>query len=103
MARTIDANTAYRVRLHKNNGYNYASTQPIVVDSDRKSGRNKHVRVHWGTVDENKVFHPNKTYMMASPAERNKLIFPEDWDLSEIQKLPSARKAGRTRKKLMLS
>lgn len=95
MARTIDVNTTYRVRLHKNNGYNYASTQPIVVDSERKSGRNKHVRIHWGTVDENKVFHPNKTYMMASPAERNKLIFPEDWDLSEIQKLPSTRKAGR--------
>lgn len=95
MARTIDANTTYRVRLHKNNGYSYASTQPIVIDSERKSGRNKHVRIHWGTVDENKVFHPNKTYMMASPAERNKLIFPNDWDLSEIQKLPSARKAGR--------
>lgn len=94
MARTIDAKTAYRVRLHKNNGYNYASTQPIVVDSQRKSGRNKHIRIHWGTVDENKVFHPNQTYMMASPSERGKLIFPDDWDLSEVQKLPSAKKAA---------
>lgn len=95
MARSIDSNTAYRVRLHKNNGYNYASTQPIVVDPELKSGRNKHVRIHWGTVDENKVFHPNKTFIMASPEERRKLIFPEDWDLSEIQKLPSERTNGR--------
>ena len=33
--------------------------------------------------------------MMASPAERSKLIFPENWNLSEIQKLPSTRKADR--------
>ena len=61
MARTLDKDTPYRVRIHKNGGYLYASTQPIVVDPDRKSGRNKHRRIHWGTVDENMKFHPNKS------------------------------------------
>ena len=95
MARTIDINTTYRVGIHKNGGYYYASTQPIVVDPERKSGRNKHVRKHWGTVDSNMVFHPNNDFIMLSPDERKKYIFPEDWDMSEANSLPSMRKAGR--------
>lgn len=95
MARTIDKDSAYRVKIHLNNGYRYASTQPIVVDPERKSGRNKHIRIHWGTVDENLRFHPNNRYLMASPQERSKLIFPEDWDLSEARSLPGERGAGR--------
>jgi len=95
MARTIDAKTEYTVHLHRNGGYAYASTQPIIVDPDRKSGRNRHVRLHWGTVDEKMKFHPNQRYLMASPEERSRLIFPDDWDMSEAEALPSARKAGR--------
>lgn len=95
MARTIDKDTPYRVKIHKNGGYSYASTQPIVVDPDRKSGRNKHRRIHWGTVDENMKFHPNKNYISASLAEREKLVFPPEWDMSEARSLPSERKAGR--------
>ena len=95
MARTIDEGTTYRVKIHKNGGYFYASTQPIVIDQERKSGRNKHKRIHWGTVDENLRFHPNKNYISASPSEREKLIFPPEWDMSEARSLPSERKAGR--------
>ena len=95
MARTIDANTAYRVRLHNNGGYRYASTQPIIEDSDKESGRKKHRRVHWGTVDANMKFHPNHRYITTPPEERARLIFPEDWDLSEARALPSERGAGR--------
>lgn len=65
-----------------------------MVDPERTYGRNKHVRIHWGTVDENLKFHPGSKYLLASPAERAKLIFPEDWDMSEVQTLPSERKAG---------
>jgi len=32
---------------------------------------------------------------MLSPEERGRYIFPEDWDMSEVNRLPSARKAGR--------
>lgn len=95
MARTIDKDSAYRVKIHRNNGYCYASTQPIVVDPERKSGRNKHIRIHWGRVDENLKFHPNDRYLLASPQERARLIFPEDWDMSEARALPSERGAGR--------
>lgn len=95
MARTIDTNTAYKMSIHRNGGYNYASTQPIVVDPERKSGRNKHVRKHWGIVDDNNVFHPNNAFIMLSPEERGRYIFPEDWDMSEVNRLPSSRKAGR--------
>lgn len=31
MARTIDEDTSYRVKIHKNGSYSYASTQPIVI------------------------------------------------------------------------
>ena len=57
MARSIDKDTSYRVKIHRNGGYLYASTQPIVIDPDRKSGRNRHRRIHWGTIDENMKFH----------------------------------------------
>ena len=41
-------------------------------------------------------FIPGKQYLYASPEDRAKLIFPEGWDLSEIEKLQSNRKQGRT-------
>lgn len=95
MARPIDIETSYRIKIHKNNGYLYASTQPIVSAPSSTSGRKKHKRIHWGTLDSNMKFHPNNNYIMASPEERAKLIFPEDWDMSEANSLPSDRKAGR--------
>jgi transposase len=95
MARQAEESTTYKVKIHLNNGYRYASTQPLVVDPERTSGRNKHRRIHWGTVDEDNRFHPNKTYLYADVSERRKLIFPDDWDMSEVASLPSERKAGR--------
>lgn len=95
MARQAEESTTYKVRIHMNNGYRYASTQPLVVEPDRTSGRNKHRRIHWGTVDENNKFHPNKTFLYADVSERRRLIFPDDWDMSEVASLPSERKAGR--------
>jgi transposase len=95
MARLIDKETSYRIKIHKNGRYLYASTQPIVSGQDSTSGRKKHKRIHWGTLDSNMKFHPNNNYIMASPEERDKLIFPEDWDMSEANSLPSERKAGR--------
>lgn len=95
MARTVDEGTSYRMKLHKIGGYSYASTQPIVAGQAPTSGRQKHRRIHWGTVDDGLKFHPNKAYISASPEERAKFIFPPEWDLSEARSLPSERKAGR--------
>lgn len=95
MARPIDIETSYRVKIHKNGGYMYASTQPIVLDPACTSGRKRHKRIHWGTLDSDLKFHPNKNYIMAALEERGKLIFPEEWDMSEAEALPGNRKAGR--------
>lgn len=40
-------------------------------------------------------FVPRKQYLYASVEDRKKLIFPEGWDLSEIDKLPSSHMQGR--------
>ena len=93
MGRHADTTAQYRVSIHANGGYRYASTQPAVVDSE--TGEKRYRRVHWGTVDENLKFIPGKQYIIASPEERKKLIFPEGWDLSEAEKLSGRRKQGR--------
>ena len=46
-------------------------------------------------MDENNRFTPGKAYIFASLEERSKLIFPEGWDLSEIDKLSGRRGPGR--------
>lgn len=93
MARPISAETANKVTLHVNGGYRYASTRPRVVNET--TGKNTNKSIHWGSVTEDMRFIPNQRYIYASPEERGKLVFPEDWDLSEIKKLSSNRGPGR--------
>jgi len=91
--RKINPDNQYKICIHKNSGYWYASTQPRVFNE--KTGKFHCIRKHWGTVDENLKFHPNIDYIYATPEERAKLEFPQDWDLSEIEKLSGNRKKGR--------
>ena len=93
MARPISADTANKVTLHINGGYRYASTRPRVVNE--ATGKNTNKSIHWGTVTEDLKFIPNQRYIYASLEERSKLVFPENWDLSEIQKLSANRGPGR--------
>jgi hypothetical protein len=93
VARPVDPNAQFRVKPHINNGYTYASTQPPYVDPD--TGKKKYRYVHWGVVDENRRFIPGSTFYLASPEERERLIFPEDWDMKEAEKLTGLRKPGR--------
>lgn len=81
MARTSLQDSIYRVSVHKNGGYSYASTHPFELD---ENGVRRYRYLHWGTVTEEKKFIPGKAYFEASPEMRQKLIFPKDWDLSEI-------------------
>ena len=83
MARKADPDSQYRVSIHLNNGYRYASTQPYQIDPD--TGKKSYHHIHWGRVDDDNKFIPGKNYLVASITERSKLIFPEDWDLSEIK------------------
>jgi len=93
MARPVDQNAQYRVKPHINNGYIYASTQPSYVDIN--TGKKKYRYIHWGTVDENQKFIPSTLFYLASPEERARLIFPDEWDMSEAEKLTGLRKPGR--------
>ena len=93
MPRKPDPDAPYRVAIHIDKGYRYASTQPAIVDTN--TGKRSYRRIHWGTVDDNNRFVPGKAYLFAPIEERSKLIFPEGWDLSEIEKLSGNRRRGR--------
>lgn len=107
MGKIANSLSKYKVSIHsiaktRSGGsvnYRYASTQPYVVD---ENGKKKYYHVQWGTVDENLKFYPGKKYIYADPAERAKLIFPSDWDLSEIQRiLPNIRETRRGHYKVL--
>ena len=99
MARPVDPDTQYRIKLHVTHGYAYASTQSPHIDPT--TGKKKYQHVHWGSVvpvhgqDEKLKFIPGSKFYLASPEERKRLIFPEDWDMSEVEKVAGIRKAGR--------
>lgn len=82
--RPAKASTIYKVSIHDNGGRKYASPQPFTVDDD---GKKHYTHKHWGIVDDDMRFHPNSTYFYAPIEERRKLIFPAEWDLSEIKAL----------------
>jgi hypothetical protein len=93
MARPADPNAPYRVKTHVTKGYTYASTQPCTIDP--KTGKKTYRHIHWGTVDDDLRFCPGTRFFLAAPEERARLIFPEDWDLSEAERLTGIKDAGR--------
>ncbi|MDO5139453.1 MAG: transposase, partial [Oscillospiraceae bacterium] len=93
MGRPPKADSGYHVSVHTANGYRYASTQRSVSNPD--DGSKKYHHIHWGRLDENNRFIPGKAYILASPEERKKLIFPDDWDVSAVQQFSGSRKPGR--------
>jgi transposase len=93
VSRPPKADSGFHVSIHIANGYRYASTQPAINHSD--DGVKKYRHIHWGRVDENNKFTPGRAYILASPEERGKLFFPNDWDLSATEQLSGARKRGR--------
>jgi len=93
MGRHSDPSAQFRVKPHITKGYTYASTQPPYIDPD--TGKKKYRHIHWGTIDENRKFTPGSAFFLVTPEERSRLIFPEDWDMSEAEKLTGLRKPGR--------
>lgn len=92
MARPTKEDSIYKVAIHKNAGYMYASTHPYTLTAE---GKRKYSILHWGTVDQELRFTPGLRYLNASIEERSKLIFPKDWDLSQLDKLSERRTPGR--------
>ena len=92
MARPASADTAYKIIIHTNGKRRYASTKVCATGED---GKKTYTHKHWGTVDEDLKFHPNATYFYAKPEDRQKLIFPPGWDLSEAERLSGTKHRGR--------
>jgi transposase len=92
MARPVDPNAQYQIKPHVTNGYTYASTQPPYIDPD--TGKKKYRYIHWGTVDENLKFVPGSSFYLASPEERERLIFPDNWDMSKAVNLSGMKNQG---------
>ena len=79
--RPINPNSDYKIIVHRNNGTTYVMTQPRDKDGKRKYKC-------WGILEEGtKRFIPGKNFLSATKKERDKLIFPEGWDLSAIGEL----------------
>ena len=79
VGRPSNPDSPYTMQIHKNGKYRYASTQRQVID---KNGDKKFKHFHWGTVDEQQVFHPNHSFLYQSSAEQKRFIFPDDWNLT---------------------
>jgi len=92
MARPVNPDSQYTIKPHIMKGLTYASTQPSVIDA--ATGKKKYHYIHWGRIEDCR-FIPNQTYILASPEERAKLLFPEGLDMSMAQSLSGARKPGR--------
>nr|MCR5258153.1 hypothetical protein [Desulfovibrio sp.] len=102
MGRHPDPLSSYRVSIHKIGKYLYASTQPIRFNEEK--GKNEHYRIHWGVVSKDNKFIPNDTYLNASVEIREKLIFPENLDLSEIENIENKKYSNDDKiKKILLS
>ncbi len=93
MARKADPRTPYIVRGGVNNGYRYAYIQRMVpVDMDSGLQTLARRKVQLGTLTENNVFTPNKTFRLMDIDERRKLIFPEEWDISAAKVLDAGKR-----------
>ena len=91
LGRPPKADSGYRVSTHKIGKYIYASTQPVSVDQD---GNKTYKHKHWGRLDGNR-FIPGTEFILLPKEEREKLIFPNGWDLSEIEKVFPSPQGGR--------
>ena len=60
------------------------------------TGKRTYRRIHWGCFDpQKKTFTPNLAFLLLTPEERKKYIFPEDWDLTAIETMAGMRGPGR--------
>lgn len=93
MSRPVDPVAPFRVKPHVTHGYTYASTRDQCIDP--VTGKRTHPYIHWGTVSEDLKFTPGSTFYLATPEERARLIFPEEWDMREARKIKGLREPGR--------
>ena len=88
----MNKDTQNKVIVHTVGRHRYASTKVFTVGED---GKKRYTYNHWGTLEDGDRFHPGTNYFYASVAERDRLIFPVAWDMSEVTELSSTRRRGR--------
>ena len=81
MSRKIDSNTRYRVYIHSNKKYRYAAVQ--IQEKNKETNKLSRKIFHIGTIDENLVFTPNISFLLMDVKEREKYIFPKEWNISK--------------------
>lgn len=92
LGRPVNKDTRNKVIVHTIGDHRYASTKVYTVDAD---GKKRYAYKHWGTLVDGDRFHPGTNYFYAPVAERDKLVFPSTWDMSEVSELSSTRRRGR--------
>lgn len=92
LGRPANKDTQNKVIVHTIGRHRYASTKVFTVGED---GKKRYTYKHWGTLEDGDRFHPGTNYFYASVAERDRLIFPVAWDMSEVTELSSTRRRGR--------
>ena len=90
--RPFSTSTQFKMIIHTNGNHRYASTKPYTIGKD---GIKRYTYKHWGALDEQNRSIPGMAYMYASIEERQQLIFPKDWDLSQIEILSGTKRRGR--------
>ena len=86
LGRPVNKDTQYKVKVHTLGKHRYASNKVFTVGKD---GKKRYSYKHWGILDEGNRFHPGVNYFYATTGERNKLIFPADWDMGDLSELSS--------------
>ena len=94
MGRKANPLTPYYVRSEVSNGYRYAYVQKKVRVGEHPDQTEKRRKVFLGTLSEDDVFTPNKTFRLMNIEERQKLIFPETWDISLAKALDVGEKGA---------
>lgn len=95
LGRPVNKDARNKVIVHTIGNHRYASTKVYTVDAD---GKKRYAYKHWGTLVDGDRFHPGANYFYAPVAERDKLVFPSTWDMSEVSELSElsgARRRGR--------
>ena len=77
LGRPVNKDTQYKVIVHTLGKHKYASTKVFTIGED---GKKRYTYRHWGTLEDGNRFHPGTNYFYAPVADRNKLIFPSDWE-----------------------
>ena len=88
--RPRDPKSSRKMRLHRTNGHIYASTVTTLIS--KKTGKPCRTYMHWGTLENEKIFQPNLKFQMLSISEQNEFIFPADWDISSLKNFSHVKK-----------